>query len=329
MASKRKDRELSEDAPPAKKSHLSKSHGVAKKGAPTPRKDRVVLSVNELKRRIRDVKRLLDRVDLPPEGRVTQERALIGYQRDLESEMAKRKRSEMIKKYHFVRFLGMTPYGFQDTTVNFSTDHDLQQLERKTATKELKKLQRREREISESDSPTKKEDLKLLASRIHTARVNLNYTIYSPLTEKYISLYPDKKKKNKDRDSGNDANSDSDSQKGDKRSRSESQQPQEYTIQTNDSGEKPPLWYVVEKCMADGTLDLLREGKLNIGADGKKTSTVELAGANRSDTTKKPSKEEKQKKEKSKTEKIRVDSRKTSQRGGESDEDSDGGFFEE
>ncbi|KAJ9309932.1 hypothetical protein DTO217A2_570 [Paecilomyces variotii] len=307
MASKRKDRELSEDAPPAKKSHLSKSHGVAKKGAPTPRKDRVVLSVNELKRRIRDVKRLLDRVDLPPEGRITQERALIGYQRDLESEMAKRKRSEMIKKYHFVRFL-----------------------ERKTATKELKKLQRREREISESDSPTKKEDLKLLASRIHTARVNLNYTIYSPLTEKYISLYPDKKKKNKDRDSGNDANSDSDSQKGDKRSKSESQQPQEYTIQTNDSGEKPPLWYVVEKCMADGTLDLLREGKLNIGADGKESSTVtELAGANRSVTTQKPSKEEKQKKEKSKTEKIRVDSRKTSQRGGESDEDSDGGFFEE
>ncbi|KAJ9224599.1 putative nuclear protein [Paecilomyces variotii] len=307
MASKRKDRELSEDAPPAKKSHLSKSHGVSKKGAPTPRKDRVVLSVNELKRRIRDVKRLLDRVDLPPEGRITQERALIGYQRDLESEMAKRKRSEMIKKYHFVRFL-----------------------ERKTATKELKKLQRREREISESDSPTKKEDLKLLASRIHTARVNLNYTIYSPLTEKYISLYPDKKKKNKDRDSGNDANSDSDSQKGDKRSRSESQQPQEYTIQTNDSGEKPPLWYVVEKCMADGTLDLLREGKLNIGADGKESTTVtELASANRSVPTQKPSKEEKQKKEKSKTEKIRADSRKTSQRGGESDEDSDGGFFEE
>lgn len=204
------------------------------------------------------------------------------------------------------------------------------QLERKTATKELKKLQRREREISESDSPTKKEDLKLLASRIHTARVNLNYTIYSPLTEKYISLYPDKKKKNKDRDSGNDANSDSDSQKGDKRSRSESQQPQEYTIQTNDSGEKPPLWYVVEKCMADGTLDLLREGKLNIGADGKESTTVtELASANRSVPTQKPSKEEKQKKEKSKTEKIRADSRKTSQRGGESDEDSDGGFFEE
>lgn len=113
MASKRKDRDLSEDAPPAKKSHLSKSYGVSKKGAPTPRKDRVVLSVNELKKRIRDVKRLLDRVDLPPEGRITQERALIGYQRDLDQEMAKRKRSEMIKKYHFVRFLGRPSHGSQ------------------------------------------------------------------------------------------------------------------------------------------------------------------------------------------------------------------------
>ncbi|KAL1846548.1 hypothetical protein Plec18170_009127 [Paecilomyces lecythidis] len=307
MASKRKDRDLSEDAPPAKKSHLSRSYGVSKKGAPTPRKDRVVLSVNELKKRIRDVKRLLDRVDLPPEGRITQERALIGYQRDLDQEMAKRKRSEMIKKYHFVRFL-----------------------ERKTATKELKKLQRREREISESDAPTKKEDLKLLASRIHTARVNLNYTIYSPLTEKYISLYPDKKRKNKGRDSGNDANSDSDSQKDDKRSRSESQQLQEYTIQTNESGEKPPLWYVVEKCMADETLDLLREGKLNIGADGKaRTTGTESARAIQSVPANKPGKEEKRREKKPKTEKVKVDPRKTSQRSGDSDEESDGGFFEE
>ncbi|GAD97794.1 predicted protein [Paecilomyces variotii No. 5] len=305
MASKRKDRDLSEDAPPAKKSHLSKSHGVSKKGAPAPRKDRVVLSVNELKKRIRDVKRLLDRVDLPPEGRITQERALIGYQRDLDQEMAKRKRSEMIKKYHFVRFL-----------------------ERKTATKELKKLQRREREISESDSPTKKEDLKLLASRIHTARVNLNYTIYSPLTEKYISLYPDKKRKNKGRDSGNDANSDSDSQKDDKRSGS--QQPEEYTIQTNESGEKPPLWYVVEKSMADETLDLLREGKLNIGADGKsRTTGTESARAIQSLPAKKPGKEDKKKEKKPKTEKVKVDARKTPQRSEDSDEESDGGFFEE
>lgn len=38
-----------------------------------------------------------------------QERALKGYERDLELEKARRQRSEMIRKYHFVRFLGSFP----------------------------------------------------------------------------------------------------------------------------------------------------------------------------------------------------------------------------
>lgn len=71
-------------------------------------------SVNELKKRIRDVKRLLNRVDLPADLRVVQERALSGYENDLEEETNRRKRSDMIKRYHFVRFLGMlyTPNAF-------------------------------------------------------------------------------------------------------------------------------------------------------------------------------------------------------------------------
>lgn len=65
------------------------------------------LSINDLKRRIRDVKRLLTRAEnLSPEARIVQERALKGYERELEQEQARRQRSEMIRKYHFVRFLG-------------------------------------------------------------------------------------------------------------------------------------------------------------------------------------------------------------------------------
>jgi hypothetical protein len=68
------------------------------------------LSINDLKRRIRDVKRLLSRAEnLSPEARIVQERALKGYERDLEQEQARRQRSEMIRKYHFVRFLGSSP----------------------------------------------------------------------------------------------------------------------------------------------------------------------------------------------------------------------------
>jgi hypothetical protein len=62
-------------------------------------------SINELKSRIRGVKRLLNK-DLPADARIVQERALAGYEQDLVEETARRERSNMIKKYHFVRFLG-------------------------------------------------------------------------------------------------------------------------------------------------------------------------------------------------------------------------------
>ena len=65
-------------------------------------------SINELKTKIRDVKRLLGHAEgMPADRRVEKERELAGYQRDLEEAEEKKKRSEMISKYHFVRFLGM------------------------------------------------------------------------------------------------------------------------------------------------------------------------------------------------------------------------------
>lgn len=72
----------------------------------TPREPSSGLSINDLKRRIRDVKRLLGHADLSPEARIVQERALAGYEKDLKDETERRQRSEMIKRYHFVRFLG-------------------------------------------------------------------------------------------------------------------------------------------------------------------------------------------------------------------------------
>lgn len=103
---KRKHRDIADDdttasagAPVKKKIHL----GIQKNRTEHNQNHR---SVNELKRRIRDVKRLLARGDLPPDARIVQERALSGYEKDLEDETQKRARSQMIKKYHFVRFLG-------------------------------------------------------------------------------------------------------------------------------------------------------------------------------------------------------------------------------
>lgn len=83
----------------SKSSHKSKSK-------PAARIEKEYPSVNELKKRIRDVKRLLNKKDLSADARVLQERALAGYEEDLAEELVRRERSQMIKKYHFVRFLG-------------------------------------------------------------------------------------------------------------------------------------------------------------------------------------------------------------------------------
>lgn len=65
------------------------------------------LPINELKSKIRDTKRVLDRSDkLPVDVRIEKERALKGYEMDLERAEERKAKSSMIGKYHFVRFLG-------------------------------------------------------------------------------------------------------------------------------------------------------------------------------------------------------------------------------
>jgi hypothetical protein len=122
--SKRKTRDGSEDAAPARKKPTRKADKANEqpqfedfsskparkykdKFAPRPEKE--YPSINDLKRRIRDVKRLLNKMDLSADARILQERALAGYEQDLADEMARRERSQLISKYHFVRFLGMPP----------------------------------------------------------------------------------------------------------------------------------------------------------------------------------------------------------------------------
>ncbi|KAJ5590488.1 hypothetical protein N7450_004460 [Penicillium hetheringtonii] len=230
------------------------------KGKSTLREEKEYPSVNELKRRIRDVKRLLNKKDLPADARVVQERALAGYEEDLAEETARRERSQMISKYHFVRFL-----------------------DRKTADKQLKRLLRHDKD--DTLDPKKK---KSLPSKIHAARVNLNYTIYYPLTEKYISLYPKSKGQSKD-DAAADSGAESAAQ--DKKDEVKS--------------EKPPLWSVVEKCMEEDTLGLLREGKLNLGADGKPLAApVKKSVSNTENKSKKDVKQDIKKNEKKDEKKV-------------------------
>ncbi|XRM38119.1 rRNA-processing protein efg1 [Aspergillus tubingensis] len=306
---KRKSHDISDDADAAA---ATAPGGGPRKRIQLPKKEHKYPSVNELKKRIRDVKRLLNKTDLPADARIVQERALSGYEKELEDELKRRDRSKMIKKYHFVRFL-----------------------DRKTATKDVNRLVRREKEVSSAgpdamDEKTKEKKLASLAGKLRVARVNLNYTIYYPLDEKYIALYAEQKKKVKGEgaeDGGDGADSDGDARFG---------------MVHATVADKPAMWHVVEKCMKDGTLDMLRDGKLESGAKAGEKDRKKEERSQRGGEKAKKSQERglsSSQAGKSKDRSRKVDDRKRTRgsaaedhvmrdAGNDDGEESDGGFFE-
>ena len=79
-------------------------HRVQKSKAHLPRSS-AKHSINPIKSQIYHLNRQL-RQGLPADIRVEKERALAGYERDLEIAIEERKKQEMISKYHMVRFFG-------------------------------------------------------------------------------------------------------------------------------------------------------------------------------------------------------------------------------
>jgi hypothetical protein len=76
-------------------------------GPPKIRKQIHASSVNAVRKRIRDVTRLLERKeDLPADVRIEKERALAAYNQELAQAEEEKVRQRMIKKYHMVRFFG-------------------------------------------------------------------------------------------------------------------------------------------------------------------------------------------------------------------------------
>lgn len=69
------------------------------------------LSINRLKTKIRDTTRLLSHSEkLPPDVQIEKERALAGYHHDLEQANKMKRKKQMIKKYHMVRFFGLSVF---------------------------------------------------------------------------------------------------------------------------------------------------------------------------------------------------------------------------
>ncbi|PYH40946.1 Efg1 domain-containing protein [Aspergillus saccharolyticus JOP 1030-1] len=282
----------------------------ARKKFPVKEKDPDFVSVNELKKRIRAVKRLLAKPDLPADVRVTQERALKGYEHELETETQNRERdgqdaerkkqsrerNKMIKKYHFIRFL-----------------------ERKTATKEIARLERLQKALTENtelDAATRDKKLASVAKKLHVANVNLNYTIYFPFMEKYIALYADGKKSKKPADGA------------------EETEP----IEADDAAtvaEKNAMWKTVEQCMKDGTLEALQKRNMDQDNTAETSESAALKSEKITDKSKKTSRDtstEKKPSAKAKTDDCTKQKKSNAKQDDyempDAGEESDGGFFE-
>ena len=194
----------------------AREHGLSKKYPRRNKEPSGHKSINPLKSKIRDLERCLARSEHLPAGvKIEKERALAGYKQDLEQAMHGKQRQHMISKYHKVRFF-----------------------ERQKATRALRKVQKQL--LDDSDQRIEDEARK---ASVHAAQVDVNYTIYYPLTEKYVSLFPLEKR-------ASDKNGSQSPETG-------------KDLSIEGKRVRPPMWAVIERCMEEGTLDQLRDGKLN------------------------------------------------------------------
>ena len=185
--------------------------------------------------RIHSIKKQLEAPDLPGTVRQERERELAALLFEQEKTKQQQAAKTNLARYHFVRFV-----------------------ERQRAQRELKKLNKQKESCSDENLRSGLEE------QIHITNVDLNYTKYAPLGDKYISLFPK-----------------STTSKKPQRVKHSTirltfriltkKQQEQYekcsNIAPSASGVKPPLWYEIETLMTKGEdqLEALRDGKLTTG----------------------------------------------------------------
>lgn len=146
---------------------------------PTKTRPQSNTNVNPLKKRRRDLQRLLKHSGetLAADVRVNYERELAACDAEIEIAHSAAERSRMIKRYHMVRFF-----------------------ERKKATRLLKKARQRLAQARSQQAPTAEDstanestvntsEIAELEAEVHAREIDLNYTLFFPLSEVYVSLY--------------------------------------------------------------------------------------------------------------------------------------------
>lgn len=176
--------------------------------------------------RIHSLKKLLRNPSLPSNIRQDRERELEALLHSQQKNTASKSDKKMLSKYHYVRFLERR-----------KAEKLLKNLRKRIADLEAKTRTNRGEEMLSGDNSTRESDsdeatsttMTDLKSKAHEAEVSLNYALYAPLGEKYISVFVD----SSDGDTGDGTTS------------------------------KPQMWYRIEEAMEGGkdALEALRDGK--------------------------------------------------------------------
>ena len=185
-----------------------------------------------------------------------------------ERKRAKSRATKNLGKYHMVRFIERQKCerilrGLKKQLVQI-------QESRRLATRKAKAKARAKVKASSEDSDTDMDedggavlpDSKevVAEAKIKQAEVDLNYTIYAPLGEKYISLFPPT---GKEKISGMSGLSKSFLEPEEEAE--EVRRLKDDNIVRNATGVRPPIWFRVQESMQNRTLEQLRDGELTAG----------------------------------------------------------------
>lgn len=205
------------NAPNKRTKHHFQSHKPATHGNST----QLGVSLHEVKRRARNIERRFAKGDdLPADVKQKFERELVQCKAQIDEITHKKRRHDMISKYHRVRFFGTYLARLLPSLCISVANEPC--VERKKAERLRKKLKK------QADEVTDPEEKASIEADLHIADVDYHYTRYFPFLERYESLYT--------------ASEDS---KGDEA------EGQPAAIRALHS-ERPPMWKVIEEAMRNG-----------------------------------------------------------------------------
>ncbi|GMG21770.1 unnamed protein product [Ambrosiozyma monospora] len=147
----------------------------------------VLGSASKMKKKIRDITRLLKKPNLPSDMRIENERAIKTLKFELESVQLNGKLKKMSGRYQKVKFFERTKaYRKYNSTLR-----SVKELETKLESLKTEKEEKDggDDESKEDEVKSTKKQLKKLKKQLNHAELDLLYIFNYPESEKYISLY--------------------------------------------------------------------------------------------------------------------------------------------